>query len=169
MNLTSIKQQRLEDVRKVIRGETKLPDNICNVLSRYGVEVDKLFPQQVLTLLRYTPEQVDHIMKCWKDKSYIAPQPGSQETFLNTPADIVLYGGAAGSGKTVALLMDALEHINDPNFRAVYFRKNTTQLQGGLWPAAKKLFGMFGGEPKENKMEIHFPSGATIKFAYMEL
>lgn len=169
MNLTQIKQQRLEDVRKVIRGETKLPDNVCNVLSRYGVEVDKLFPQQVLTLLRYTPEQVDHIMRCWKDKTYIAPQPGSQETFLNTPADIVLYGGAAGSGKTVALLMDALEHIEDPNFRAVYFRRNTTQLQGGLWPAAKKLFGMFGGEPKENKMEIHFPSGATVKFAYMEL
>lgn len=169
MDLTAVKQQRLVDVRKVIRGETKLSQEICDVLSRYGVEVDKLFPQQVLTLLRYTPEQVSHIMRCWKDKSYIAPQPGSQEVFLNTTADIVLYGGAAGSGKTAALLMDALRFKDDPNYRAVYFRKNTTQLQGGLWPAAKKLYSMWGGEPKENKMEIHFPSGAVIKFAYMEL
>ncbi|QFP93874.1 hypothetical protein [Pectobacterium phage Wc4-1] len=169
MNLTDIKQRRLEDVRKVIRGETTLPEDICNVLSRYGVDHTKLFPQQVLTLLRYTTEQIDHIMRCWKDTNYIAPQCGSQEVFLNTPADIVLYGGAAGSGKTAALLMDALRHIDDPRYRAVYFRRNTTQLDGGLWPDAKKLFSKFGGEPKENKHEIQFPSGAVIKFAYMEL
>lgn len=169
MDLTAIKQKRLEDVRKVIRGELSLSKETLDVLVQYGLDPEKLFPQQVLTLLRYTPDQVAHTMRCWKDKNYIAPQVGSQESFLNTTADIVLYGGAAGSGKTVALLMDSLKHIDDPEFHAVYFRRNTTQLQGGLWPAAKKLFGMFGGEPKENKMEIHFPSGAIIKFAYMEL
>lgn len=169
MDLNTIKRQRLEDVRKVIRGETKLPKETVDVLKRYGLEEDKLFPQQVLTLLRYTPDQVDHIMRCWKDPHFHGPQPGSQEVFLNTPADIVLYGGAAGSGKTAALLMDALKHIEDPRFRAVYFRQNTTQLDGGLWPAAKALFTQFKGEPKENKHEIHFPSGAVIKFAYMEL
>lgn len=169
MNLTLVKQQRLEDIRKVIRGEIKLPAEICNVLRRYGKDPEKLFPQQILTLLRYDVGQVEHIMKCLTDRTYIAPQPGSQETFLNTTADIVLYGGAAGSGKTAALLMDALRFIDDPNYRAVYFRQNTTQLQGGLWPAAKKLYTQFGGEPKENKLEIHFPSGAIIKFAYCEL
>lgn len=169
MDLQAVKQQRLEDVRKVIRGETKLPPEICDILNRYGKDPEKLFPQQVLTLLRYNPEQVEHIMRCLTDKTYIAPQPGSQEVFLNTNADIVLYGGAAGSGKTAALLMDALRFKDDPSYRAVYFRRNTTQLDGGLWPAAKKLFAQFGGEPKENKHEIHFPSGAVIKFAYMEL
>lgn len=34
------------------------------------------------------------------------------------------------SGKSHALLMDALQYINDPDFYAVYFRQNTTQLEG---------------------------------------
>lgn len=169
MDLTAIKQKRLEDVKKVISGELRLPENIRNVLLRYGKNPDKLFPQQVLTLLRYNEEEVELIMKCLTDKTFIAPQCGSQEVFLNTSADIVLYGGAAGSGKTAALLMDSLRNIDDPNYKAVYFRRNTTQLRGGLWPAAKKLFGMFGGVPKEQSLEICFPSGAQISFAYMEL
>ncbi|XAO54224.1 terminase large subunit [Yersinia phage vB_YenM_P778] len=169
MDLTAIKQKRLEDVKAIIRGDIKLPNDIRDVLIRYGKNPDKLFPQQVLTLLKYDAEQVELIMKCLIDKTFIAPQPGSQETFLNTSADIVLYGGAAGSGKTAALLMDSLQHIEDPDYKAVYFRRNTTQLRGGLWPAAKKLFGMFGGVPKEQSLEIHFPSGANITFAYMEL
>lgn len=28
----------------------------------------------------------------------IRPQPGPQERFLSSPADIVIYGGAAGGG-----------------------------------------------------------------------
>lgn len=169
MDLVAVKQKRLRDVKAVLAGEITLPEGHRNVLLRYGKNPDKLFPQQVLTLLNYDTEQVELIMKCLTDKSFIAPQPGSQEVFLNTTADIVLYGGAAGSGKTAALLMDSLRHIEDPNYKAVYFRRNTTQLRGGLWPAAKKLFGMFGGVPKEQSLEIHFPSGAQISFAYMEL
>lgn len=28
----------------------------------------------------------------------IRPQPGPQETFLSTPADVAFFGGAAGGG-----------------------------------------------------------------------
>lgn len=60
----------------------------------------------------------------------IRPQKGSQEDFLVSDADITIYGGAAGSGKSHALLMDCLQHIDDPNYYAVYFRANNTQLDG---------------------------------------
>jgi hypothetical protein len=36
----------------------------------------------------------------------IQPQPGPQHQFCATPADIAIYGGAGGSGKSFALLLD---------------------------------------------------------------
>lgn len=104
-----------------------------------------------------------------KKKVVIAPQVGSQTDFLNNRCDIVLYGGAAGSGKSHALLMDALQYINDPDFNAVYFRQNTTQLDGSLWPEAKRMYAQFGGVFREKEKTCTFPSGAKIKFGYMEL
>ncbi|NIM76818.1 MAG: terminase, partial [Armatimonadetes bacterium] len=43
----------------------------------------------------------------------IRPQRGPQEAFLATPADIAIYGGAAGGGKTWALLLEPLRHIHN--------------------------------------------------------
>lgn len=37
-----------------------------------------------------------------KEKIVLAPQKGPQEMFLATSADICIYGGAAGGGKTFA-------------------------------------------------------------------
>ena len=36
----------------------------------------------------------------------IAPQPGPQTDFLRSSADICIYGGAAGGGKTVGLILE---------------------------------------------------------------
>lgn len=47
----------------------------------------------------------------------IKPQPGPQEMFLSTTADICIYGGAAGGGKTFGLLMEPLRHIGNDGFR----------------------------------------------------
>jgi len=73
----------------------------------------------------------------------LAPQVGTQEDFINTDADIVFYGGAAGSGKSYALLLDPLQHIHDPDYNAIMFRQNNTQLDGSLWPAASFLESWF--------------------------
>ena len=58
----------------------------------------------------------------------IRPQTGKQEQFLSTPADIAIYGGGAGSGKTWALLLEPLRHINNPKFGAVIFRRTYPQI-----------------------------------------
>lgn len=102
-------------------------------------------------------------------REIIAPQVGSQSDFLLNRCDIVLYGGAAGSGKSHAILMDALQYKDDPDFYAVYFRQNTTQLDGSLWPEAKRMYKQFGAEFREKDKTATFPSGAKIKFSYMEL
>ena len=59
----------------------------------------------------------------------VRPQPGAQARFLASPADIAIYGGAAGGGKTWALLMEPLRHLGNPGFGAVVFRRSTVQVR----------------------------------------
>lgn len=102
-------------------------------------------------------------------REIVAPQVGSQTDFLNNRCDIVFYGGAAGSGKSHAILMDALQYIDDPDFFGVFFRATTNQLDLSLWPEAKRMYRPFGATFREKDRIANFPSGAKLKFAYMEL
>lgn len=90
--------------------------------------------------------------------------------FLGTPADIAIYGGGAGGGKTWALLMEPLRHVANPEFGAVFFRRTTVQIrnEGGLWDESQKLYRHLNAKPKELNLEWKFPSGATVSMAHLE-
>jgi phage terminase large subunit-like protein len=98
------------------------------------------------------------------------PQEGAQEIAMNCPANIVVYGGAAGSGKTHLMLLRPLLQIHDPKFNAIFFRRTGPQLTGAgsVWDEAKMLYADFGARVRENDREIIFPSGAKMKFSHME-
>ena len=100
----------------------------------------------------------------------IRPQEGPQEEFLRSSADIVIYGGAAGGGKSYALLMEAMRHIANPGYRAILFRRTTPQLTnaGGLWDTSGDLYPLMGGHPRNQKLRWDFPSGSQIKMAQLE-
>jgi predicted phage terminase large subunit-like protein len=101
----------------------------------------------------------------------IRPQPGPQEIFLATSADIALYGGAAGGGKTYALLLENIRHHSNKNFGSVIFRRNTQQItnEGGLWDKALELFPLLGAIPKQTpRLMMKFPSGAKVTFAHLQ-
>ena len=76
------------------------------------------------------------------NKISLRPQPGPQEMFLTTPADICIYGGAAGGGKTYGLLLEPLRHKNREGYGAVIFRKNSIQIynEGGLMDEGIKMY-----------------------------
>lgn len=96
----------------------------------------------------------------------IHPQPGPQEQFLSTSADIALYGGGAGSGKTFALLMEAARHAGNKHYRAAIFRRTYPEITepGALWDEALRLYPMMGAEPQIGNLKFTFPSGAQIQF-----
>ena len=100
----------------------------------------------------------------------ITPQPGPQTAFLATPADIAIYGGAAGGGKSWALACEALRHKNTRDFSAVIFRRNAVQVRnpGGLWDEAMRLYPPFQAKALQQPLEWLFPSGARVKFAHLE-
>ena len=93
-----------------------------------------------------------------------------QMEFLSSEADIGLYGGGAGGGKSFGLLMTPLYHIDVPKFNAVFFRRSIVELRnaGGLWQESKNLYFDVNGTPREVYMDWNFKSGANIKFAHLE-
>jgi Terminase large subunit, T4likevirus-type, N-terminal/Anti-CBASS protein Acb1-like len=100
----------------------------------------------------------------------IGPQPGPQTQFLSSPADIAIYGGAAGGGKTFAELLEPLRHVSNKDFGAVIFRRTTPQItnEGGLWDESGKLYPMLGAKPNQTDLSWTFPSGATVSFKHLE-
>lgn len=101
----------------------------------------------------------------------LKPQPGPQEKFLSSPADITIYGGSAGGGKTYALLLENLRHIDNGGFGSVIFRRNSSQImnEGGLWDNAIEMYPQLGGVARETpRPSIKFPSGAKITFAHLQ-
>lgn len=100
----------------------------------------------------------------------LGPQAGPQSAFLASPADICIYGGAAGGGKSYAALLEPLRHIHNPRFSAVIFRRTYPQIaaEGGLWDTSMEVYPLAGGRPRESDKEWIFPSGASVSFRHMQ-
>lgn len=101
----------------------------------------------------------------------IRPQPGPQEMFLSTPADIAIFGGAAGGGKSYALLMEPIRHVGNKGFGGMVFRREATQITspGGLWDTSRDLYyGLRGRPSTQPRHNWRFPSGASISMAHLK-
>lgn len=101
----------------------------------------------------------------------IKPQPGPQEMFASSPADIAFYGGSAGGGKSYGLLLDPLRFYQRKGFGGVIFRRTYPEItnEGGLWDTSEKIYPFVGGIPVKSSTEWRFPPyGVTFSFAHMQ-
>lgn len=97
------------------------------------------------------------------------PHPKQRE-FLNLTCREAFYGGAAGGGKSDALLMAALQYVHVRSYAALLLRKSYADLSlpGALMPRAEEWLGDTDAHWNDKAKTWEFPSGATLTFGYME-
>lgn len=105
------------------------------------------------------------------EKRKLEPQPGFQMNFLSSSADIVIGGGGAGVGKTLAMFLEATRNLSVKGFGAVLFRRETPMItnEGALWDESVKLFSGVA-KPNLNDLSWTFPPfGTRIRMSHMQL
>ena len=103
--------------------------------------------------------------------SFVAfmPNEGPQTDFLAAPEKDVLYGGAAGGGKSFAMLIDPLRNCHLKGHRALILRRSMPELRE-LIDKSRELYprAFPGTKFREVEKIWNFPSGAKIEFGFLE-
>ena len=104
------------------------------------------------------------------DKNVIfSPNEGPQTEFLAAGETDVLYGGAAGGGKSYAMLVDPLRYAHRAAHRALIIRRSMPELRE-LIDKSRELYpkAFPGCKYREVEKLWNFPSGAKIEFGFLE-
>tara|TARA_S200002703_G_scaffold33786_1_gene29200 strand:- start:593 stop:2293 length:1701 start_codon:yes stop_codon:yes gene_type:complete len=97
------------------------------------------------------------------------PNDGPQTDFLAAPEIDVLYGGAAGGGKSYAMLVDPLRYAHRASHRALILRRSMPELRE-LIDKSRELYpqAFHGCKFREVEKLWNFPSGAKVEFGFLE-
>jgi hypothetical protein len=104
-----------------------------------------------------------------KEEVIFRANEGPQEDFLAAAETDVLYGGAAGGGKSYAMLVDPLRYAHRAAHRGLIIRRSMPELRE-LIDKSRELYpkAFPGCKYKEVEKLWNFPSGAKIEFGFLE-
>ena len=94
-----------------------------------------------------------------------------QQQFLALDCREAIYGGAAGGGKSDALLMAALQYVHVPGYHALLLRRTFADLAlpESLMARAAEWLTPTSAKWHDLSKTWVFPSGATLTFGYLEI
>ncbi len=161
--------------KKVSKARTNLADK-KHVLKKVELAVDPKEQQStnkntVLTESEFekAPKKVRDFIEENKESIVFKPNDGPQTDFLAAGEQDVLYGGAAGGGKSFAMLVDPLRFMNRSEHRALLLRRSMPELRE-LIDKSRELYtkAFPGAKFREVEKVWKFPSGATLEFGYLD-
>ena len=120
-----------------------------------------------------TTDEIDNAPKSLKaeikENVIFKANEGPQEDFLAAGETDVLYGGAAGGGKSYAMLVDPLRYAHRAAHRALIIRRSMPELRE-LIDKSRELYpkAFPGCKYREVEKLWNFPSGAKIEFGFLE-
>lgn len=167
------KKQVREKEKKLKAAQNKV-DNYKKSISRTKKTLNKLDNKEssvegkILedTELEQLPSSLSEEVK--EDIIFKANE-GPQEDFLAAGDTDVLYGGAAGGGKSYAMLVDPLRFAHRAAHRGLILRRSMPELRE-LIDKSRELYpkAFPGAKYKEVEKLWNFPSGAKIEFGFLE-
>ena len=127
-------QKRLRDAKKRAEKTTKVAESkrrYARKLEEKVGKVEKALKGDATTVidtgeLASLPPPVQELVG--NREIVFQPNQGPQEEFLSSSERDVLYGGAAGGGKSFALLADPLRYCTNPNHRGLLLRRTLDEL-----------------------------------------
>jgi hypothetical protein len=98
------------------------------------------------------------------------PNTGPQSDFLASSEQEVLYGGAAGGGKSYAMIADPLRYVHNKNFNGLLLRRTNDELREIIWNSQDVYKRAFGKTVtwSEKKSLWTWDSGARLWMTYLE-
>jgi len=174
------KNSELSDMKLALQAKNKLKkknkkvQKLTRSLARVKKEFDKeekVLTSNVLTEsdTKELPDAIQQHLDTTNSHVAFMPNEGPQTDFLAAGEKDVLYGGAAGGGKSFAMLIDPLRYCHFTEHRALILRRSMPELRElidksrELYPIAFK-----GAKFKEVEKLWQFPSGAKIEFGFLE-
>ena len=165
------KQKAIKKVEKQLKSKRNSLKQTTKVLSKLEDESEKPTNDGKVV----TEDELSSIPKAVQDEidkgSHVVfhANEGPQTEFLAADEKDVLYGGAAGGGKSYAMLVDPLRYAHKKAHRALILRRSMPELRE-LIDKSRELYPQAfpGCKFREVEKVWNFPSGAKIEFGFLE-